>query len=85
MTPTPAIPEYHAPTPEAIDALERAVREHRRVALMRRGTEYGVVAERLEARGVGGGGAEVLHARLPMTGEVHEFALGDLEWFAVLP
>jgi len=33
----------------------------------------------------GGGGAEVLHARLPMTGEVHEFALGDLEWFAVLP
>ena len=53
MTPTPAIPEYHACTPEAIDALERAVRDHRRVALMRRGTEYVVVAERLEARGVG--------------------------------
>ncbi len=85
MTPTPAIPEYHARTPDAIDALERAVREHRRVALMRRGTEYVVVAERLEARGVGGGGAEVLHGRLPMTGDVLEFALGDLEWFAVLP
>ena len=84
MTPTPAIPEYHTPTPEAIDALELAVREHRRVALMRRGTEYVVVAERLEARGVGGG-AEVLHGRLPMTGEVLEFALGDLEWFVVLP
>ncbi|PYO44237.1 MAG: hypothetical protein DMD29_01040 [Gemmatimonadetes bacterium] len=82
--PTPAIPEYHAPTPEAMDALERAVREHRRVALMRRGTEYVVVAERLEARGVEGS-AEVLRGRLPMTGEVLEFALGDLEWFAVLP
>ena len=85
MTPTPAIPEYHALTPEAIDALERAVRERRRVALMRRGTEYVVVAERLEPRGVGGVGGEVLHGRLPMTGEVLEFALGDLEWFAVLP
>ena len=84
MMPTPAIPEYHAPTPEAMDALERAVREHRRVALMRRGTEYVVVAERLEARGVEGS-AEVLRGRLPMTGEVLEFALGDLEWFAVLP
>src|SRR5439155_22802607 len=84
VMPTPAIPEYHARTPEAIDALERAVREHHRVALMRRGTEYVVVAERLEARGVGGG-TEVLHGRLPMTGEVLEFALGDLEWFAVLP
>ena len=82
--PTPAIPEYHAPTPEAMDALERAVREHRRVALMRRGTEYVVVAERLEARGVEGS-TEVLRGRLPMTGEVLEFALGDLEWFAVLP
>jgi len=51
---------------------------------MRRGTEYVVVAERLEARGVGGG-TEVLHGRLPMTGEVLEFALDDLEWFAVLP
>ena len=78
----PAIPEYHALTPEAIDALERAVRDHRRVALMRRGTEYVVVAERLEARGPGD---EVLYARLPMTGEVLEFALGELEWFAVLP
>ena len=78
----PAIPEYHQRTPEAIDALERAVRELRRVALMRRGTEYVVVAERLEARGPGD---EVLHGRLPMTGEVLEFALGDLEWFAVLP
>jgi len=47
----PAIPEYHSLTPEALDALERAVRERRRVALMRRGTEYVVVAERLETTG----------------------------------
>src|SRR6185503_15547431 len=36
----PPIPEYRALTPGALDALERAVRERRRVALRRRGTEY---------------------------------------------
>src|SRR5437773_2089458 len=44
----PPIPEYRALTPDALDALERAVRERRRVALRRRGTEYVVVAERLD-------------------------------------
>src|SRR5206468_761689 len=83
VMPTPAIPEYHARTPEAIDALERAVREHHRVALMRRGTEYVVVAERLEARGVGGG-TEVLHGRLPMTGEVLEVEVVEREGDAAL-
>jgi len=43
------IPEYRALTPDALDALERAVRHRLRVALRRRGTEYVVVAERLEA------------------------------------
>jgi hypothetical protein len=75
-------PEYHERTPDAIDALERAVRERRRVALRRRGTEYVVLAERLEPRA---GSDEVLHGRLPMTGELLEFPLGDLDWFAVLP
>ena len=76
-----AIPEYTRLTPDALDALERAVRERRRVALRRRGTEYVVVAERLEtvARD------EALHARLPMTGELLAFPLHDLESFAVLP
>jgi len=57
------------------------VRERRRVALRRRGTEYVVVAERLEtvARD------EALHGRLPMTGELLAFPLHDLESFAVLP
>jgi len=77
----PAIPEYHALTPEALDALERAVRERRRVALMRRGTEYVVVAERLETTDRD----EVLEGRLPMTGEILEFRLRELDTFAVLP
>ena len=75
------IPEYHTLTPEALDALERAVREHRRVALMRRGTEYVVVAERLETQARD----EILEGRLPMTGEVLAFRLRELETFAVLP
>jgi hypothetical protein len=77
----PAIPEYRALTPEALDALERAVRERRRVALRRRGTEYVVVAERLDT----GEREEALEGRLPMTGEILEFPLRDLESFAVLP
>lgn len=74
-------PEYRSLTPEALDALERAVREHLRVALRRRGTEYVVVAERLETSGPG----DVLAGRLPMTGELLSFRLRDLESFAVLP
>lgn len=77
----PAIPEYRSLTPEALDALERAVRNHLRVALKRRGTEYVVVAERLETNGRD----EILAGRLPMTGELLTFQLRDLETFAVLP
>ncbi len=75
------IPEYRSLTPEALDSLERAVRQHLRVALRRRGTEYVVVAERLDTSGRD----EVLAGRLPMTGEVISFRLRDLETFAVLP
>jgi hypothetical protein len=76
-----AIPEFHDLTPEALDALERAVREHRRVALRRRGTEYVVVAVGLETSSRD----ETLEGRLPMTGEVLTFPLRELERFAVLP
>jgi len=76
-----AIREYRSLTPEALDALERAVREQRRIALRRRGTEYVVVAERL----VTGDRDELLLARLPMTGDVLQFRLRELESFAVLP
>jgi hypothetical protein len=76
-----SIPEYRALTPDALDALERAVRERRRVALQRRGTEYVVVAERLAI----GDADETLEARLPMTGELLQFRLRELDVFAVLP
>ncbi|HTR19376.1 MAG TPA: hypothetical protein VMH88_00870 [Gemmatimonadales bacterium] len=75
------IREFRALTPEALDALETAVREQRRVALMRRGNEYVVVAVRLDTSDPD----ERLHARLPMTGEVLTFRLRELESFAVLP
>jgi transcriptional antiterminator Rof (Rho-off) len=75
------IREYRALTPDALDALELAVRERKRVALRRQGTEYVVVAERLETSGRD----EALAGRLPMTGEVLTFRLRDLEIFAVLP
>ena len=79
--PSPRIPEYRSLTPEALDALELAVRQHQRVALRRRGTEYVVVAERLETTGRD----DALAGRLPMTGELLTFRLSDLESFAVLP
>lgn len=75
------IPEYRGLTPDSLDALERAVRERRRVALRRRGTEYVVVAEELET----GTRDETLRGRLPMTGELLSFRLRELETFAVLP
>lgn len=80
-SPTKPIPEFRSLTPEALDALERAVRERRRVALRRRGTEYVVIAERLETVTRD----EALQGRLPMTGELLAFPLHDLESFAVLP
>ncbi len=76
-----AIREYRALTPDALEALERAVRERRRVALRRRGTEYVVLAERLETLAR----EEALEGRLPMTGEILAFPLRELESFAVLP
>ena len=76
-----AIEEFRTLTPEALDALERAVRERRRVELRRRGTEFVVVAERLDT----GPRDELLEGRLPMTGEILTFRLRELETFAVLP
>jgi hypothetical protein len=81
---SPAVPplrEYRRLTPDALDAVERAVRERRRIALRRRGTDYVVVAERLDTAGRD----ETLEGRLPMTGEVLAFRLRDLETFTVLP
>jgi hypothetical protein len=76
-----ALIEYTELTPDALDALEWAVREHRRVALRRRGTEYVIVAQQLDTASAD----EVLHGRLPMTGEVLAFPLRELQSFVVLP
>ena len=67
-------------TPERLDQLESAARQGRRVVLVRRGTEYVVVALRL----VTAGRRETLVGRLPMTGSEMEFALDELEAFQVL-
>jgi hypothetical protein len=67
-------------SPERLDQLERAIRDGRRVALMRRGTEYIVLAVRLTVQG----SREAFVGRLPMTGEEVVFVLDDLEGFHVV-
>jgi hypothetical protein len=67
-------------TPQRMEQLERATRLGRRVVLMRRGTEYIVVARRLLSTG----GQEVLVGFLPMTGEELRFELDDLDEFQVV-
>jgi hypothetical protein len=67
-------------SPERLDQLERAVRDGRRVALMRRGTEFVVIAVRLTLQG----NREALVGRLPMTGEELSFVLDELEEFHVV-
>jgi hypothetical protein len=67
-------------TPERLDQLERAIRDGRRVALSRRGTEYIVTAVRLTTAA----NREAFVGRLPMTGEEMTFVLGDLEGFQVV-
>jgi hypothetical protein len=75
------IREYRGLTRNRSTRWARAVRESRRVALRRRGTEYVVVAVGLNTSDRD----EALEGRLPMTGEVLSFRLRELEAFAVLP
>ena len=67
-------------SPERLDQLERAIRDGRRVAVMRRGNEYIVVAVRLTVQG----SREAFLGRLPMTGEELVFVLDELEGFHVV-
>lgn len=67
-------------TPQRMEQLERATRLGRRVVLMRRGTEYVVVARRL----LSSGGQETLIGYLPMTGEELRFELSELDEFQVV-
>lgn len=67
-------------SPERVDQLERAIRDGRRVSLMRRGTEYIVTALRLTTQG----GHEAFVGRLPMTGEELTFVLEEVDAFQVV-
>ena len=67
-------------TPERLDQLEHAIRDGRRVALYRRGTEYIVIAVRLTTAT----NRDAFVGRLPMTGEEMTFVLGELEGFQVV-
>ena len=63
-----------------MDFLERAVREKRRVAIVRRGTEFVVIAQSItsvKAR-------DAFVGRLPMTGEDLTFILDELDGFAIV-
>lgn len=67
-------------TPQRLDQLERAVRHGQRVALMRRGTEYIVVAVRLTSVA----NRDALVGRVPMTGEEMTFTLEELDDLTVV-
>ncbi len=67
-------------TTQRMDLLERAVREARRVAISRRGTEFIVTAVRITSVRA----RDALIGRLPMTGEEMVFVLDELEAFSVL-
>ena len=67
-------------TAQRMDLLERAVREGRRVAIERRGTEFIVIARSLtsiKAR-------DAFVGRVPMTGEDMTFILDELDGFAIV-
>lgn len=66
-------------THEQYDALERAIIERRRIAVMRRGTEYVVVPASIAVEG----GREALHARHP-SGGMMKFYIDDLEMIEVV-
>jgi hypothetical protein len=67
-------------TPERLDQLESAVRRGRRVALVRRGTEYIVIAVKMTSTG----NRDAFVGRLPMTGEEMTFRLDEIEVMQVL-
>ena len=67
-------------TAERMDQLESAARRGQRVALMRRGTEYIVVAVRVTSAGRG----DALIGYLPMTGEELTFRLDEIDNMQVI-
>jgi hypothetical protein len=66
-------------THEQYDLLERAITEKRRIAVMRRGTEYVVVPSRLAVDG----GREALQARHP-SGSMMTFYIDEVQSIEVV-
>jgi hypothetical protein len=66
-------------THEQYDLLERAITEKRRIAVMRRGTEYVVVPSRLAVDG----GREALQARHP-SGSTMTFYIDEVQSIEVV-
>jgi hypothetical protein len=67
-------------TAQRMDQLENAARRGLRVSLLRRGTEYIVVALRMASDGQ----HDAFVGWLPMTGEELTFRLNDIESFQVI-
>ena len=67
-------------TPTQYDTLERAVRDGKRVSVMRRGTEYLIVPLSVGIRS----GREAIEARHPTTGDRMVIFVDDVDSFAVV-
>ena len=63
------------PTTAQYDLLERAIVDGTRIMIMRRGTEYLVIPERLRVES----GREVIVARHPSTGHRLELVIGEID------
>lgn len=64
-------------TTSQYDSLERAIVDGTRICVMRRGTEFLVIPERLRLEG----GREVVVARHPSTGHRLELVLDEIDGF----
>lgn len=63
------------PTTAQYDVLERAIVDGTRITIMRRGTEYVVIPERLRVES----GREIIVARHPSTGHRLELVIGEID------
>lgn len=62
------------------DLLERAIVDGSRITIMRRGSEYVVIPERLRVDG----GREIIAARHPSTGHRLELVIDEIDYLEVI-
>jgi hypothetical protein len=67
-------------SPAQYDLLERAVTREQRIAVVRRGVTWIIVAQRLEYHS----GREILIARHPSTGDPMSFSIDEIEHVEVV-